>query len=83
MEGTTLANHVAATTLVSKKGNFPILYGDHGATAAATVFDASSSAVKIHLNLASTWNQSSSEDVSFSARIVLFYRVLGSNFGVE
>ncbi len=81
MGGTTLSNHVAATTLISEKANVP---GDitYSATQPASILDASSSAVKIHLNLASTWNQTATEVFTFGADIVLDFRVVGSDFGV-
>jgi len=82
MEGTTLSNHVAATELVSEKFNRPILYGDHGATAAASFFDASAADVKIHLNLATAYDNASTAAHTFSADIVLWYQVHGENFGV-
>lgn len=83
MEGTTLSNHVAATTLTSKKANRPVTFGDHGATTTVGLLDATSSAVSAHLNIASTWNQTAAENVTFSATIVHWFRVLGTDFGVE
>lgn len=82
MEGTTLSNHVAATPLTSKKGNFAVAFGDHGATSGTGVLDASAADVKAFLNLASTWNQTAAENVTFSATIVHRFRVLGTDFGV-
>lgn len=76
MEGTTISNHVAATTLTSKKFNAPVAAFDHGATQ-ASILDGSSTAVKLHLNLASTWNQTSAENVTFSALIRVHWIYLG------
>lgn len=83
MEGTTIANHVAATPLTIEVGNYPLTYGDHGATAAAVVKDCSASAVDVHLNVASTWNQTAAEDYTFGGTLVHHFRVLSSDFGVE
>lgn len=82
MEGTTLANHVATTTLVSEVGNSQVAFGDHGAAGSFGILDASSAEVKAHLNLASTWNQTATEAVAFGATIVHRFRVLSSDFGV-
>jgi hypothetical protein len=82
MEGTTLSNHVAATTLVSEKANLPVAFGDHGAAGAFGLLDASSSAVAAYLNIASTFNQTAAESITFSATIVHRFRVLSSDFGV-
>lgn len=78
MEGTTLSNHVAATTLTSNKANDPIISGTHSATfGSGALIDGSGTAAKIHLNLASTWNQTAAETFTFSARIALDWQYLG------
>ncbi len=83
MEGTTISNHVAATTLTSKKANFPVLYGDHGATAAATFHNGTATAIKCYFNIASTWNQTSAENIAASIKIVHDWKYMGSGFGLE
>lgn len=83
MEGTTIANHVAATPLTIEEGNAPLAFGDHGAGGVFGIQDASSADVKVHLNVASTWNQTSAEDYTFGGTLVHHFRVLGSDFGVE
>jgi len=83
MEGTTIANHVAATPLTIEEGNSPVAYGDHGAAGVFGIQDSSAADVDVHLNIASTWNQTAAENYSFTADIVHWFRVLGSNFGVE
>lgn len=70
MEGTTLSNHVAATELLSVKANDSVVAGTQGATGPA-ILDGSGTAKKIHLNLASTWNQTASEAVVFSALVTV------------
>jgi len=77
MEGTTISNHVAATPLTSRKQNDSVVRGTQGATAPALV-DGSSSAAKIHLNLASTWNQTAAESVSFGGIILLDWEFVGT-----
>jgi len=83
MEGTTISNHVAGTTLTSSKFNFPVAYGDHGATAAATLLDGTSTAIKFHANVASTWNQTAAENVAFSFKIIHIWNYLGSAYGED
>jgi len=82
MEGTTIANHVALTTLVSKEANAPVAYGDHGAAGLFGVLDATASEVKAHLNLATTYGGATTVATTFSATIVHRFRVLSSDFGV-
>ena len=77
MEGTTLSNHVAATVLTSRKANDSVVRGTQGATGPA-IIDGSGTAAKIHLNLASTWNQTSAESVAFSALIFLDWEYVGT-----
>lgn len=83
MEGTTLANHVADTTLVSEVANTPVAAFDHGAAGSFGVIDATAGTSKVYLNLASTWNQTSTESVAFQVDGVFTFMVLGSDFGVE
>jgi hypothetical protein len=83
MEGSTIANHVAGTSLVSKKVNRPIAFGDHGSTSGVGVLDGSSTAAACFLNIASAFNQTAAENIAFSAKVVVHWRYLGSNFGVE
>jgi hypothetical protein len=82
-EGRTLANHVAATPLVTEAITVaPTLYAQ-SATVNPGPIDASAGTTKVHLNLASTWNQTSSEDLAFSVKGVFHYKVLALDFGVE
>lgn len=90
MEGTTISNQVAATTLTMKLHNHPVLAFDHGAgtissgtNPGAGVIDATAGTSKVFLNLASTWDQTAAESVAFSAKGVLYYMVLGADFGIE
>ena len=82
MEGTTLANHVAATPLTIEEANTSVAYGDHGAAGMFGVLDASASDVKAYLNIASTWNQTSAENYTFGGTLVHKFEVLCSDFGV-
>lgn len=81
MEGTTIANHVADTELTTEEMNRPVAFGDHGAAGMFGLFDCSASAVDVHLNLATTYDNASTAATVFSAEVVLWYRVLGENFG--
>jgi hypothetical protein len=83
MEGTTISNHVAATTLVTKKFNVPTVGFDHGATAAAHTIDATAGTSKVYVNVASTWNQTAAENVAWQVNVQHFYMFLGTNFGAE
>lgn len=82
MEGTTIGNHVAGTTLTSKLGNCAVAFGDHGAAGNFGVVDATAAEAGVHLNIASTWDQTAAESVAFSATIVHRFRILSSDFGV-
>lgn len=82
MEGTTIANHVAATPLTIEEANTSVAYGDHGAAGVFGVLDASASAVKAYLNIASTWNQTAAENYTFGGTIVHKFEVLSSDYGV-
>lgn len=82
MEGTTIANHVAATPLTIEVGNAAVAFGDHGAAGSFGVLDASASAVAVHLNVASTWNQTAAENYTFGGTLVHHFRVLSSDYGV-
>lgn len=75
MEGTTLANHVADTELRSRKANNAV--ANAGAAFGTAVLDGSGTAVKVHLNLASTWNQTDAESVTFSGRVILDWIYVG------
>lgn len=77
MEGTTLDNHVAATPLVSRKQNDSVVRGTQGATAPSLI-DGSATAAKVHLNLASTWNQTSQESVTFGGIVMLDWEFVGT-----
>jgi hypothetical protein len=46
------------------------------------VLDASSSAVHVHLNIASTWDQTNAESYTFGGTIVHKFEVLSSDYGV-
>lgn len=81
MEGTTISNHVAATALTSRKRNTPVAYGDHGATGDFGVLDGSSTAKKCFLNIASTFDQTAAEAITFGGIITLNYDYMGT--GVE
>lgn len=82
-EGRTLANHVAATPLVTEAVTVaPTLYVQ-SATVNPGPIDASAGTTKVHFNLASTWNQTASEDIAFSVKGVFHYKVLALDFGVE
>lgn len=82
MEGTTIANHVAATPLTIEEGNGPLAFGDHGAAGVYAIQDASAADVKVHLNIASTWNQTAAENYTFGGTIVHIFDILASDFGV-
>lgn len=75
MEGTTLSNHVAATELRSRKANNAV--SNASAAFGTAVLDGSGTAIKVHLNLASTWNQTAAESVTFSGRVVLDWVYVG------
>lgn len=77
MEGTTISNHVAATSLVSRKQNDSVVRGTQGATAPALI-DGSATAAKIHLNLASTWDQTAAESVTFGGIVLLDWEFVGT-----
>lgn len=78
MEGTTIANHVAATPLAIYKSNNPIISDTHSATVGSgAILDARAGTTKIHLNIASTWDQTAAEDYTFSATVRLFWQWLG------
>ncbi len=81
MEGCTLENHVAATELVTRKRNSPVAFGDHGVAGNYGVLDGSATAKKCFLNLASTWNQTAAESVTFGGIITINYDYMGT--GVE
>ena len=66
MEGTTIANHVAATALAIDEANLSVVFGTQGATAPG-VLDGSGTAKAVHFNVASTWNQTAAENVVFAA----------------
>lgn len=72
MEGTTISNHVAGTALTSNKTNTPLKFGDHGATTAVDVLDGSGTAKKVYFNVASTWNQTAAESITFNSVVAQF-----------
>lgn len=79
MEGTTIANHVAATPLSIYKANDPIIAGTHSATVGSgAVLDARAGTTKIHINIASTWDQTATENYSFSGYVDIFWQYLGA-----
>lgn len=82
-EGRTLANHVATTTLVTEVVTVPPLLYVQSATVNPGVIDASAGTTDVFFNLASTWNQTSAEDLAFQVSGVFNYKVLGSDFGAE
>lgn len=82
MEGTTLSNHVAATELVSRKYGHPVAYGDHGAAGSFGVLDGSATAKKCYLNIASTWDQTAAESVTFSGIITVNFDYMGTGLEV-
>lgn len=75
MDGTTLSNHVAATSLVSVKANLPDLTGTK-ATHGVMILDGASTAKKIHLNIASTWANAGT--LTFSAKVRIAWTWVGS-----
>jgi hypothetical protein len=77
MEGTTISNHVAATELRSRKANDSVVAGTQGATGPA-ILDGTSAAKKIHLNIASTWNQTAAESVTFGGVVFLDWEFVGT-----
>ncbi len=83
MEAQTIANHVAATPLAIKEAAFQDAPFAGGQTAPVDVQNAVSSAVDVHLNVASAWNQTAAEDYTFGGTIVHWFRVAGSDYGVE
>lgn len=76
MEGTTLANHVAAVTLTSNKANKPAAPST-SATDGQGVLDGSITGAKIHLNLASTFDQTAAESITFQAVIDMYWVWMG------
>lgn len=85
MDGTTLSNMVASTTLVSKKANVPnATFSEQAAGGASSGFiDCTAGTTTCNLQLASTWTQTSADTVNFQANIVIYYRLLGGAFGAE
>lgn len=83
MEGTTISNHVAATTLTSNKAGVPVVAFDHGATGSYGIIDATAGTSVVYANVASTWDQTAAEDVTWQMNIVHHYLVLGLGFGTE
>lgn len=85
MDGTTLSNHVAATTLVSKKANVPNndFSEQAGGGSVSGFIDGTAGTSQCFLNVASTWDQTSAENFSFQANIVIYYQLLGGAFGAE
>jgi len=75
MDGTTISNHVAATTLTSVKANLPDLTGTK-ATHGVMILDGASTAKKIHLNIASTW--ANAGNLTFSAKVRIAWTWVGS-----
>jgi hypothetical protein len=75
MEGTTISNHVAATALVSRKANNAV--ANAGAAFGTAVLDGTATAAKIHLNIASTWDQTAAESVTFGGLVILDWVYLG------
>lgn len=72
MEGTTISNHVAATTLTTKKSNVAV------APAATGHPDGTSTALSCHFNIASTFNQTSGEALGINVlKIRVAWRYLG------
>lgn len=90
LEGLTISNHVAATTLTMKLAGTPVANFDHGAgtissgaNVAGGILNATAGTLACHLNMFSTWDQTAAENVDFQANIILTYTILGSDFGVE
>lgn len=71
MEGTTISNHVAATALTSKKANKPDLSGTE-ATSGVRILDGTATAIALHFNICSTWDQTAAEDVTINSLEVTF-----------
>lgn len=71
MEGTTISNHVAATALTSLKSNRPA-GGGTSATNGVMHLDGTSTATALHFNIASTWDQTSAEDVTINSLEIVF-----------
>lgn len=82
MEGTTLANHVAATPLASVKANLAPIQVGTTATHGNQILDGSGTAKKIHLNIASAWNQTAAENFTFSALVVLDWEFVATGLEV-
>jgi len=83
MGGTTISNHVATTTLVSKKANTPGGLKAYTEVLPTNAIDCSAGTVGCFFNFATTWDQTSAENFAFQANIIITYMVLGSDFGVE
>lgn len=77
MEGTTISNHVVGTALASLKANSGVAAFDHGA-AVAWPLDGSSTAVPLHLNIASTWGAAGTCTVN-SAVVTIAWLHLGDS----
>ena len=72
MEGQTIANHVAATALAIQEAANPAPQTASG----NGILDATAADLDVHLNIASTWNQTAAEDVTVTAGglVVFEYR---------
>ncbi len=81
--GTTISNHVAGTALVSEKWNVPGGFKAYTEVLPTYALDASASAKKIHLNIASAWTQGATGTLTFGGYVQIDYKVLGADFGIE
>lgn len=89
LEGTTISNHVAGTTLTMKNASQPVAYGDHGAgsissgvnVGAGGVFDNTAGTKKFYLNGASAFDAVGT--ITFTAYVAFMFDFLGTDFGIE
>lgn len=88
MEGKTIEDHVAVTTLTQYLAGAPVAGGDHGAGTNSSgtnpgtegFLNATAGTLKSHLNVASTW--AGTGNTRFSAKIVCTYTILSTgNYG--
>jgi hypothetical protein len=75
MEGTTISNHVAATALTSRKSNNAV--ANASAAFGTAHFNGASSAASLHLNIASTWDQTAAESVTFGGLVIVAWEYVG------
>jgi hypothetical protein len=86
-EGVTIADHVAATALVSYNNAPPVAAFNAGAGSVSSgvnigaggAIDATAGTTKAHFNVASTWNQTSAENIAFSVKIVHTFLILAND----